>query len=296
MTESDPLMNRPARFSRMLLEGSSTQSEVKSSGVDVSAGRLNEEPETGVLIINADDWGRDREATDRTLACVVRRAVSSVSAMMFMEDSERGAQLALGAGVDAGLHLNLTTPFSATGVPASLLRHHEKVVGYLTRHRLAQVLFHPGLQRSFQYVVSAQLDEFRRLYQKDPDRVDGHHHMHLCANVLLPGLLPKGTIARRNFSFRPGQKSLFNRLYRSGMDSILARRHRLTDFFFSLPPLEPPSRLEQIFSLARRYVVEVETHPINSDEYRFLADGGLFARTGDVPVAQRFAVPTPSHS
>jgi len=210
--------------------------------------------------------------------------------MVFMEDSEHGAGLALDAGVDAGLHLNLTTPFSAAGVPASLLRHHEKVIGYLTGHRLAQVLFHPGLSRSFQYVVAAQLDEFRRIYQKNPDRVDGHHHMHLCANVLLPGLLPAGTIARRNFSFQPGQKSLFNRLYRQGVDLILASRHSLTDFFFSLPPFDPASRLQQIFSLARQFVVEVETHPVNVEEYRFLVGGEIFARAGDLPVAPRFAV------
>jgi predicted glycoside hydrolase/deacetylase ChbG (UPF0249 family) len=216
--------------------------------------------------------------------------------MVFMEDSERAAQLALGDGIDAGLHLNLTARFSGAGVPDALMRHHERVAGYLTRHKLAQVLFHPGLQRSFQYVVAAQLDEFRRLYQKDPNRIDGHHHMHLCANVLLAGLLPEGTIARRNFSFRPGQKSLSNRLYRRGMDSILGRRHRLTDFFFSLPPFDPRSRLEQIFSLACRFVVEVETHPVNLDEYQFLSSGEVFTWTGAIPVAPHFVVPAVSHS
>jgi hypothetical protein len=256
----------------------------------------NKSLRSGVLIINADDWGRNREATDRTLECFLRKAISSASAMVHMEDSERGAELALGNELDAGLHLNLTTPFSAACVPAQLMQHHRRVIEYLTRHRFAQVLFHPGLHRSFQYVVAAQLDEFRRLYQKDPNRIDGHHHMHLCANVLLAGLLPEGTIARRNFSFRPGQKSLFNRLYRRGMDSILGRRHRLTDFFFSLPPFDPRSRLEQIFSLACRFVVEVETHPVNLDEYRFLSGGEVFARTGAVPVAPRFVVPAVSHS
>jgi predicted glycoside hydrolase/deacetylase ChbG (UPF0249 family) len=256
----------------------------------------NKSLRSGVLIINADDWGRNREATDRTLECFLRKAISSASAMVHMEDSERGAELALGNELDAGLHLNLTTPFSAACVPAQLMQHHRRVIEYLTRHRFAQVLFHPGLHRSFQYVVAAQLDEFRRLYQKDPNRIDGHHHMHLCANVLLAGLLPEGTIARRNFSFRPGQKSLFNRLYRRGMDSILGRRHRLTDFLFSLPPFDPRSRLEHIFSLACRFVVEVETHPVNLDEYRFLSGGEVFARTGPVPVAPRFVVPAVSHS
>lgn len=250
----------------------------------------SEAPKTGTLLINADDWGLNREATDRTLECLRAKAVSSVSAMVFMGDSERGAQLALGNGVDAGLHLNLTARFSAARVPDALIRHHERVAGYLTRQRLAQVLFHPGLRKSFEYVVAAQLDEFHRLYQKKPDRIDGHHHMHLCANVLIARLLPEGTIARRNFSFRPGQKSLFNRLYRRGVDLILARRHRLTDYFFSLPPLDPPSRLERIFSLARRHVVEVETHPEKREEYDFLAGGEIFSRIGDSKIAPQFFV------
>ena len=52
------------------------------------------------------------------------------------------------------------------------------------------------------YVVKAQLEEFERLYGRAPNRIDGHHHAHLCANVVLAGLLPAGTIVRRNFSFR----------------------------------------------------------------------------------------------
>ncbi len=268
-------MNRPGFLGTPALQDTSVQADVESSVVAASGYPPREAPKTGILLINADDWGLNREATDRTLECLRAKAVSSVSAMVFMGDSERGSHLALGDGVDAGLHLNLTAPFSAARVPDALMRHHERVAGYLKRHRLAQVLFHPGLHKSFEYVVAAQLDEFRRLYQKEPDRIDGHHHMHLCANVLLARLLPEGTIARRNFSFRPGQKSLFNRLYRRGVDSILASRHRLTDFFFSLPPFDSP-RLEQIFSLARRFVVEVETHPEKREEYAFLAGGEIF--------------------
>jgi len=48
---------------------------------------------TGRLIINADDWGCDRGATDRTLDCIMRGTVSSVSAMVFMADSERSAEV-----------------------------------------------------------------------------------------------------------------------------------------------------------------------------------------------------------
>lgn len=193
--------------------------------------------QTGILIINADDWGRNIETTDRILECVQRGSVSSASAMVFMEDSERAAALARERGVDVGLHLNFTTPFSPAVASRRLTEYHQRVSRFLMRNRLSQVVYHPGLASSFQYVVAAQLEEFRRIYGEEPRRLDGHHHMHLCANVLLGGLLPTGTIARRNFSFQPGEKSGVNRLYRAAIDRILARRHRFTDFFFSPPAI-----------------------------------------------------------
>ncbi|MGB7586848.1 MAG: ChbG/HpnK family deacetylase, partial [Terriglobales bacterium] len=229
----------------------------------------------GVLIVNADDWGRDRETTDHTLECVVGGAVSSVSAMVFMEDSTRAAEIAREHEIDTGLHLNLTTQFSASGNSTQLVAHQERLARYLRRHRLASTLFHPGLAGSFRYVVAAQLEEFERLYDTKPNRIDGHHHAHLCANVLLGKLLPSGTIARRNFSFRSGEKSFGNRFYRRIVDRKLATRHRLTDLFFSLPPLEP-QRLGRIFSTALECVVELETHPVRPEEHRFLAGGEIF--------------------
>jgi chitin disaccharide deacetylase len=224
----------------------------------------------GVLIMNADDWGRDTANTDRTLDCVARGTVTAVSAMVFMEDSERAAKIAREQGIDVGLHLNFTTPFSGPGVSAVLGGHLEKVSRYLLKSRSAQVVYHPGLTESFKYLVSAQREEFCKLYGAEPKRLDGHHHMHLCANVLMGGLLPAGTKVRRNFSFFPGEKSFANRLYRRAMDGLLARRHELSDFFFSLPPLTPLSRLQKIFALANEFKVEVETHPVSLDEYRFL--------------------------
>lgn len=232
-------------------------------------------PVAGSLIINADDWGRDRHTTDRTLECLQRGGVSAVSAMVFMEDSERAAIAARDFGVDSGLHLNLTTPFSGRGCSLKLRACQEKVARYLLRHRLAQVLFHPGLTSEFEYVVRAQFDEFGRLYGMAPTRLDGHHHMHLCANVVLQHLLPLGTIVRRNFSFEVGEKSVWNRAYRGCVDRMLKRRHRLADYFFSLPPLQPDIRLRRIAELARNWVVEVETHPVNQSEYQFLMTGGI---------------------
>jgi hypothetical protein len=227
------------------------------------------------LIINADDWGCDRETTDRTFKCLLHGSVSSVSAMVFMEDSERAAEIAYERGLDVGLHLNFTTSFSSKSCPAPLLEHQCRVAACLLRHSFAPAMFHPTVMRSFDYVVAAQLYEFQFLYGTEPRRLDGHHQFHLCANVLLGDLLPPETIVRRNVSFEPGEKHFLSRFYRSAVDRRLARRHGLTDFFFALVPLQP-ARLKRIFSLARQFVVEVKAHPANPEEYAFLAGDELF--------------------
>lgn len=234
-----------------------------------------EAPHGGLLIVNANDWGRDRETTDRTLDCVLAKAVSSVSAMVFMEDSERAAAIARARGIDAGLHLNFTTPFSARS-STRLAEHQQRLSRFLFPISPKQVVFHPGLAGSFEYAVERQLEEFQRLYGAEPERIDGHHHMHLCSNVLWARLLPAGTIVRRNFSFWPGEKSWVNRFYRATVDRALSRRHRLVNFFFSIQPMEPSKRLERIFSVARNSVVELETHPVDREEHKFLTEGTLF--------------------
>jgi hypothetical protein len=114
--------------------------------------------------------------------------------------------------------------------------------------------------------------------------------MHLCSNVLLGRILAPGTLVRRSFSFRRGEKSGLNRFYRYLVDRRLAQRHRITDYFFSLPPLHPTERLQSIFSLARQSSVEVETHPVNPEEHRFLAGGEIFRWTQHVQIAPRFAL------
>lgn len=245
---------------------------------------------TGRLIINADDWGIDRETTNRIRECIDRHAVSSVSAMVFMADSERSASIAKEKGLDAGLHLNLTTPFTCRNHPALLVVHQQRISHFLRRHRFSQTLYHPGLVGSFKYVVAAQIDEFKRNYGTSPGRIDGHHHMHLSANVLLQRLLPQGTIVRRNFSFGFGEKSVFNRGYRCAIDHVLATRHPLVDFLFNLNPLEAEARLERISRLARSFVVEVEAHPANPEEYRALAGRLVFGSVHDPPIARGFGL------
>lgn len=238
-----------------------------------------------MLIINADDWGRDTETTDRIHECVKCRAISSVSAMVFMEDSERAAVIAQEQRISAGLHLNFTTKFTSSGVSSTLQDHQWRVSSFLSRRSWSLVVFHPGLVSSFDYLVKSQCDEFATLYGDYPQKLDGHHHMHLCANVLLQRLLPSGTAVRRSFSFRPKEKSMWNRMYRRLVDIDLARNHQLTDYFFSIAPLKHRERLDYIFSLAKHSVVELETHPVALDEYTYLTSGEVFRACRDVAIA-----------
>ena len=89
-----------------------------------------------------------------------------------------------------------------------------EIVRFLTGNKYSQLLYNPFLRKEFAYSYEAQAEEFARLYSKPPSHIDGHHHMHLCANFLLSNMIPAGTKMRRNFSFWPGEKSLLNRAYR----------------------------------------------------------------------------------
>ncbi|HKW16971.1 MAG TPA: ChbG/HpnK family deacetylase [Terriglobales bacterium] len=244
-----------------------------------------------MLIINADDWGYDAHTTNRILACVERGSISSVSAMVFMEDSERAAAVARDRGIDAGLHLNLDTPFSKVPVSSKLAEHQAKLARFL-RSPFSRPFFHPGLVRSFEYVVSSQLAEYDRLYGAPPRRIDGHHHLHLAANVLLGRLLPHGTILRPHFSKESGEKRIRNSFFRCYSKLILARSYRTVDGLFALPPLEP-KRLMHIFARSREITIEVETHPTNPTEFEFLTGGALFRLLGEIPLSH-YHVPIPA--
>lgn len=278
-----PVPSPPSNLS-LGTDGNGLSAKFAPSVQDRNSGK-----KSGTLIINADDWGFDRETTDRTYDCLVRKTISSVSAMVFMEDSERAASIAHASNVDVGLHLNLTAPFTAKNCLPNLVEKQQDIAKRLMRHRLAKTMFYPSLTKSFEYVVAAQIDEFTRLYGRLPDRIDGHHHMHLCGNIIFGGLLPSGSIVRRNFSFQSGEKSWGNRLYRQSVDRLLAKHHHVVDLFYSLAPLEPYSRLERIFSLRNNFVIEVETHPINQDEYRLLSEGEIFRHFENLTIAPRFS-------
>jgi chitin disaccharide deacetylase len=223
-----------------------------------------------MLIINADDWGRSRAETDSALTCYDEGRITSATAMVYMEDSERAAELAKSDHIGIGLHLNFTERFAAKNTPANLRDTQQAVAGFLRRSKYALLVYNPILRRRFRYLYQAQVEEFLRLYGTPPSHMDGHHHLHLCSNMLLDDVIPAGEKVRRSFSFWPGEKSVINRAYRRLVDTWLVRRYRLTDFFFSLIECLETDRLSRVTELAGNRNVELMTHPVVPDEYAFL--------------------------
>ncbi|TMP94576.1 MAG: ChbG/HpnK family deacetylase [Verrucomicrobia bacterium] len=154
--------------------------------------------------------------------------------------------------------------------PSELGEHHGRTIRYLMGNKYAQLVYNPFLRKAFSYSYQAQVDEFVRLFGKQPSHIDGHHHMHLCANILLSNMIPAHTKLRRNFSFWPGEKSMSNRTYRWLVDRWLARRYRLADYFFDLTQCIEGKKLDRVAALAKSSNVELMTHPTVSAEKAFL--------------------------
>ena len=237
-----------------------------------------------MLIINADDWGGWESATDAALACFKKGRITSVTAMVFMADSDRAAALARESGMDVGLHLNLDAPFTGRTCPESLHRRHQPVCRWLRSGRYAQLIYNPFLRQHFHHLYAGQVEEFTRLYGRMPSHIDGHHHRHLCANMLLGNIIPEGVKVRRGFSFWPGEKSRLNRAYRRWVDRRLSRRHRTTDYFFSLGQCLRTNRLPRVTGLAKAASVELMTHPEKSEEYNWLMSDHCLSLTQSLDI------------
>jgi hypothetical protein len=130
--------------------------------------------------------------------------------------------------------------------------------------------YNPALREDFGYVYRRQVEEYKRLYGGPPSRFDGHHHMHLCANMLIDRVIPVGIRVRRNHSFFVGERSIFNRTYRKVVDAWLVRRYKCTDYFFRLPPIAMDYGMKRIADIACASVVELAVHPETAGEYDFL--------------------------
>jgi hypothetical protein len=231
-----------------------------------------------MVIITADDYGKDARTTNNILRCGFAKRISCASAMVFMDDSVRAASVTKGTGIEFGLHLNLTALFSSGVVSAAIRSHQTRIVRYLNSHSLAQVLSNPLLAGSFRTVFEAQVDEFRRLYGTPPPFYNGHHHMHLCANILGGGLLPAGARIRGTFTFEEGEKGLVNRWYRRRLHRLISRTYKSTGGFFTIAPVSDARRVFALLQRGQAGDIEIEVHPELDEETEFL----LSDRFGDL--------------
>ena len=223
-----------------------------------------------MLIITADDYGKTRHATDNILKCFSSKRITSASAMVFMKDSERAASLAFDTSLEVGLHVNFTLPFSACKIPLKIREHQNRIVSYLAKYKLSQVIYNPFQADSFKFVFLAQQEEFIRLYGRFPECYSGHHHMHLCANMLASKMLPNAARVRRTFTLDSNVKNPFNRLYRLILDIYVSKRFISTDCFFSIAPVHNYERLQNAVKRAMKENIEIEVHPENIEEFKFL--------------------------
>lgn len=223
-----------------------------------------------MLIINADDLGRDRIATDTCLDCYRRKRITSASLMVYMSDSARAADLANSEGLETGLHLNLVLPYDGANVPAPSFRAQETAARFFGRGPWTQVVYNPFVVKAVAESFRTQYEEFRRIVGREPSHINGHKHFHLSLNMIFGRVLPPGSAVRRSFTFIKGEKSPLNRTYRRVVDAWLLRRHRSTDAFFSLKPAENGARLDRIISLSREANVELMAHTWDPEQYAFL--------------------------
>jgi chitin disaccharide deacetylase len=222
-----------------------------------------------MLIVNADDYGLIKETTDKILYCFVQKRINSASAMTFMSDSERAADIALKTQLPVGLHLNLDENYTGSAIPSTLREKQQKIASYLNARKWNQVLYNPLLRNLVDYVFQAQWEEFIKLYHEEPQRLDGHRHMHLCMNMLFSGKIPEGIRIRRNFTFSHGEKNILNRFYRRLIDWWLKSKFLCTDIFYSMNPIDLV-KIKQLVELSETSDVEIMVHPGIKNEYTFL--------------------------
>ncbi|MGE0026847.1 MAG: ChbG/HpnK family deacetylase [Thermoleophilia bacterium] len=232
---------------------------------------------TGLLIINADDWGGFPAATDSIERCFEIGAITSATAMVYMSDSDRAAQIAIESDRPIGLHLNLTQPFEV--VPASPAVRDRQLAAcrYFRDLRRRRWTYDPRreVNRLIHDAILDQFDAFERLYGIPPTHMDSHHHAHVCPNVFRSRAIPPGMRVRQIISAPPGAIARPGFAIRIARHAALRRRYITTERFWSGPSLIPAlggSHLGEAIAEAQHHTVEVMVHPSFEKEQRTLLD------------------------
>lgn len=241
---------------------------------------------SGLLILNADDWGYDDETTQKIVDCHQAGGVTSATAMAYMEGSRKAAeQAAQVPSLGIGLHLNFVEEYSDPETPADVRERQRNLIEHARLLRLRRWVYDPFVRHQMNAVIADQFRSFVDLYGRLPDHVDGHHHAHLAANVLLSSAMPPGIKIRNALSDSHGTNFLTEGL-RSARERMIVKRYPTTDYFFSIetawPGLRgtpPPGQLD----LALEHSVEIMLHPAFPREFEPLQSPEWLERIGALP-------------
>jgi hypothetical protein len=228
---------------------------------------------TGLLIVNADDFGLKRAATDAILECFEAGAITSTTALVWMSDSERAAEMGTRAALPVGLHLNLIEPFTGPDVPEGVAATQLRVVERMRKGGPRALLYDPRWSRDFETCISDQLSRFRELYGRPPTHVDGHRHMHLALNALFAQALAPVPRCRRAVNRLPHESPAYKQFGRTVLSRLVRLRFLTTDWCYALSPLHPALGGEGIrekLLLSRKGSVELIVHPADPGELEAL--------------------------
>jgi len=214
----------------------------------------------GLLIVNADDWGSEESKSAAIHIAFESGAISSASAMVYMEDSDRAAALGLREQFALGLHLNLTQPFSDPRTPPAVRARQERLLEHFENTGRRRRTFDPRVRSAVRAAIADQLARYHELYGHVPDHVDGHEHVHICLDVLLA--LPRGLKIRPGMSSTKGTGAAG--VVGAAREALIrARLLRAPSKAFGLGDLwtAPGDALERVLSLSRNESVEIMCHP-----------------------------------
>jgi predicted glycoside hydrolase/deacetylase ChbG (UPF0249 family) len=217
--------------------------------------------------------------TDVTLEYFRAGTVTSATAMMWMEDTERAAELALDAGLPTGLHLNLTQPFEGASAPPQVRERQLRLTERFQNLALLRWIYDPRMSGLVKSVVADQFERFQELYGRAPTHVDGHRQAHLALNVVLGSVLPEGIMLRRAKTMRETPP-------RRLRHALVSRRFHTTDVMLPIGDLygDGPERLPERLAVAREHTVEVMTHPAWKQDREWLGSSEWAAAVSELPV------------
>jgi YdjC-like protein len=231
---------------------------------------------SGLLVVNADDWGGGEATTDAILGTFEAGRITSASAMVHMPDSDRAAEIAKRVGLPVGLHLNLSEPFAAPDVPVAVRDRQQRVAerfagagpdGHPGIAPMRKWLFDPTISAEVDRAIADQVERFTALYGREPTHFDGHNHVDVCPNVFRSGSIPAGGVLRGSLGPFSVERSPAG-LLRSARHALRPRRLRSTRYVLHIAKLSLPDAgpADPRLRLAHESSVEVIGHPDNPDE------------------------------